>query len=88
MSAQNRSTAKIQKAEDLPTILTTQPTWNSIKDCERSVFRSLDITLVATRKINLIDAMQSEVNHIISDALDKGILVKNQDGTVVIKPAP
>lgn len=88
MSTQSRYKAQIQKAEDLPSILATQPNWNSIKECQRSVFRSLDITLVAERKITLIDAMESEANNIINDALNKGILVKNQDGSIVIQPIP
>jgi hypothetical protein len=88
MSTQNKFKAQIQKAEDLPSILATQPNWNSIKECQRSVFRSLDISLVAERKITLIDAMESEVNNIISDALNKGILVKNQDGTIAIQLIP
>ncbi len=84
MTTQNRFKAQIQKAEDLPTILTTQAIWDSIKECERAVFRSLDITLVAERKVNLIDAMDSEVKVIITDALHKGILVHNEDGTIAI----
>lgn len=85
MSTQFKFKTQIQKAEDLPNILATQSIWNSIKECERSVFRSLDIALVAERKINLIDAMDSEVKVIVSDALHKGILVRNEDGTVAIR---
>lgn len=88
MSTQSKYKQQIQKAEDLPSILSTQPNWDSIKECKRSVFRSLDITLVAERKITLLDAMDSEVNSIILDALRKGILVKNQDGTIAIQPRP
>ena len=84
MSAQIRTKSQIQKAEDLPNILTTQSQWTSIKECERSVFLSLDIALVAERRVNLLDAMASQVNAIISDALNKGILVRNEDGTVII----
>jgi hypothetical protein len=84
MSAQIRTKSQIQKAEDLPNILSTQSQWTSIKECERSVFLSLDITLVAERRVTLLDAMTSKVNDIISDALDKGILFRNEDGTVVI----
>lgn len=84
MVAQAFSKSHIQKAEDLPGILTTQNHWHSIKECERSVFRSLDIALVAERRITLLDAMASKVKDIIADALSKGILVKNQDGTIVI----
>lgn len=84
MPAQIRPKSLIQKAEDLPSILSTQSQWSSIKECERSIFRSLDITLVAERRVTLLDAMASQVNAIISDALDKGILVRNEDGTVII----
>ena len=84
MSAQIRTKSHIQKAEDLPNILTTQSQWTSIKECERSVFLSLDIALVAERRVTLLDAMASQVNAIVLDALDKGILVRNEDGTVVI----
>ena len=87
MSAQTRTKFHIQKAEDLPSILSTQSQWTSIKECERSIFRSLDIALVAERRVNLLDAMASQVNAIISDALNKGILVRNADGTVVIPSA-
>ena len=87
MSAQIRTKSHIQKAEDLPNILATQSQWTSIKECERSIFRSLDIALVAERRVNLLDAMASQVNAIISDALNKGILVRNADGTVVIPSA-
>ncbi len=87
MSTQSKFKTQIQKAEDLPNILANQSNWNSIKECERSVFRSLDIALVAERKVNLIDAMDSEVKVIISDALHKGILVRNADGTIAIKPS-
>jgi hypothetical protein len=87
MSTQIRYKAQIRKAEDLPTILSTKPNWNSIKECQSSVFRSLDINLVAQRRVTLIDAMNSQVNSIISDALQKGILVKNQDGTIAIQSA-
>lgn len=86
MSAQSKFKAQIQKAEDLPTVLSAQTNWDSIKECERSVFRSLDISLVTERKVTLIDAMDSEVKSIISDALDKGILVRHQDGTIAIQP--
>ncbi len=86
MSTQSKFRTQIQKAEDLPNILSAHPTWHSIKECERSIFRSLDIALVAERKVNLIDAMDSEVKVIISDALHKGILVRNADGTIAIKP--
>jgi hypothetical protein len=82
MSIQSRIQPKIRNAEDLPKILTTQPRWNSLKECERSVFRSLDITLVTERKVTLLEAMETEVKDIISDAITKGILVRNQDGTV------
>ncbi len=54
MSTQVKFKTQIQKAEDLPNILATQSIWNSIKDFERTVFRSLDIALVAERKVNLI----------------------------------
>ena len=84
MSAQIRTKSHIQTAEDLPNILATQPHWTSIKECERSVFRSLDIALVAERRVNLLDAMASQVNTIVSDALNKGILIRNEDGSVVI----
>ena len=84
MSAQIRTKSQIQKAEDLPNILTNQSQWTSIKECERSVFLSLDIALVAERRVTLLDAMATQVNTIISDALHKGILVRNEDGTVVI----
>ena len=84
MSAQIRTKSQIQKAEDLPNILTTQSQWTSIKECERSVFLSLDIALVAERRVTLLDAMASQVNAIVSDALDKGILIRNEDGTVII----
>ena len=84
MSAQIRTKSQIQKAEDLPNILTTQSQWTSIKECERSVFLSLDIALVAERRVTLLDAMATQVNSIISDALKKGILVRNDDGTVAI----
>ena len=84
MTIQSKFKAQIQKAEDLPNILTTQSIWDSIKECERAIFRSLDIALVAERKVNLIDAMDSEVKVIISDALHKGILVSNADGTIAI----
>ena len=84
MPTQNRFKAQIQKAEDLPNILSNQALWDSIKECERAVFRSLDIALVAERKINLIDAMDSEVKVIVTDALHKGILVHNEDGTIAI----
>lgn len=87
MSTQFKSKTQIQKAEDLPSILSTQSIWHSIKECERSIFRSLDIALVAERKINLIDAMDSEVQVIISDALDKGILIRHSDGTIAIQPS-
>ncbi len=87
MSTQFKFKAQIQKAEDLPHILSTQPIWHSIKECERSIFRSLDIALVAERKINLIDAMDSEVKVIISDALHKGILVYHADGTIGMRPS-
>ncbi|MBL7816581.1 MAG: hypothetical protein JNL70_16290 [Saprospiraceae bacterium] len=82
MSTQSRYKSQIQKAEDLPNVLQTQTDWNSIKDCERSVFRSLDITLVAERKVTLLDAMDSEVKTIIADALEKGILVRREDGKI------
>ena len=84
MSAQIRTKSHIQKAEDLPNILATQSQWTSIKECERSIFRSLDIALVAERRVTLLDAMASQVNAIVLDALDKGILVRNEDGTVII----
>ena len=84
MSAQIRTKSQIQKAEDLPNILSTQSQWTSIKECERSIFRSLDIALVAERRVTLLDAMASQVNAIVLDALDKGILVRNEDGTVII----
>lgn len=84
MSAQIRTKSHIQKAEDLPKILSTQSQWTSIKECERSIFRSLDIALVAERRVTLLDAMASQVNAIVLDALNKGILVRNEDGTVVI----
>lgn len=84
MSAQIRTKSQIQKAEDLPNILATQSQWTSIKECERSIFRSLDIALVAERRVNLLDAMASQVNAIVLDALDKGILIRNEDGTVII----
>lgn len=84
MSAQIRTKSQIQKAEDLPNILTNQSQWTSIKECERSIFRSLDIALVAERRVTLLDAMASKVNDIILDALDKGILIRNEDGTVII----
>ena len=87
MSAQIRTKFHIQKAEDLPNILATQSQWTSIKECERSIFRSLDIALVAERRVNLLDAMASQVNAIISDALNKGILIRNEDGTVIIPSA-
>ncbi len=87
MSTQFKFKTQIQKAEDLPSILSTHSIWNSIKECERSVFRSLDIALVAERKVNLIDAMDSEVQVIISDALHKGILVRHSDGTIAIQPS-
>ena len=87
MSAQIRTKSQIQKAEDLPNILSTQSHWTSIKECERSVFLSLDIALVAERRVTLLDAMATQVNTIISDALNKGILVRNEDGTVVIPSA-
>ena len=87
MSAQSKFKAQIQKAEDLPSILNTQSNWNSIRECERSVFRSLDIALVAERRCTLIDAMDSEVRVIVKDALKKGILVRHQDGTIAIKPS-
>jgi hypothetical protein len=84
MSAQSRFKTQIQKAEDLPSILSAQSNWQSIKECERSVFRSLDITLVAERRCNLIDAMDFEARGIVSDALRKGILIRNPDGTIAI----
>jgi hypothetical protein len=87
MSTQHKFKTQIQKAEDLPNILSTQSTWHSIRECERSVFRSLDIALVAERKVNLIDAMDSEVKVIITDALKKGILVRHSDGTIAIQPS-
>ena len=87
MPAQIRTKSQIQKAEDLPNILSTQSQWTSIKECERSIFRSLDIALVAERRVNLLDAMASQVNAIVLDALDKGILVRNEDGTVIIPSA-
>lgn len=87
MSTQVKFKTQIQKAEDLPSILSTQSIWNSIKECERSVFRSLDIALVAERKINLIEAMDSKVQVIILDALNKGILVQHEDGTIAIQPS-
>jgi hypothetical protein len=85
MSTQSRIAPKIRNAEDLPNILNLQPRWNSIKECERSVFLSLDISLVTERKVTLLEAMETEVKDIISDAIQKGILVRNQDGTVHFK---
>jgi hypothetical protein len=85
MSTQSRFKVQIQKAEDLPRILPTQTNWRSIKECERSVFRSLDITLVAERRCNLLDAMDSEVKGIVTDAFRKGILIRHADGTIALK---
>ncbi len=85
MSSQSNFRTHIQKAEDLPTLLPTQSNWNSLKECRRSIFRSLDISTVAERKVTLIDAMDLEVNSIILDALRKGILVNNQDGSIAIQ---
>ena len=87
MSVQSKFKPQIQKAEDLPNILSAQPHWNSIRECERSIFRSLDLSLVLSSKITLLDAMDFEVKNIISDALKKGILERKQDGSVVIKAA-
>jgi hypothetical protein len=87
MSGQSKFKPQIQKAEDLPKILSAQPRWNSIRECERSIFRSLDLSLVLDSKITLLDAMDFEVKNIISDALKKGILERKQDGSVVIKVA-
>jgi hypothetical protein len=87
MSVQSKFKPQIQKAEDLPKILSAQPRWNSLKECERSIFRSLDLSLVLDSKITLLDAMDCEVKNIISDALRKGILERKQDGSVVIKAA-
>jgi hypothetical protein len=85
MSSQSNIRTRIQKAEDLPTILPTPSNWNSLEECHRSIFRSLDISTVAVRRVNLIPAMDSEVDSIISDALRKGILVNNQDGSIAIQ---
>ena len=84
MTTQLKFKAQIQKAEDLPTILSNQRLWDSIKECERAVVRSLDIALVAERKVTLIDAMDFEARVIVSDALNKGILVHNADGSIAI----
>ena len=87
MPTQNRFKAQIQKAEDLPNILSNQALWDSIKECERAIFRSLDIALVAERRVNLIDTMDSKVKIIVSDALHKGILVRHEDGSITITSA-
>ncbi len=85
MSTQSKFKTQIQKAEDLPRLLATQSNWHSIKECERSVFRSLDISLVAERRCTLLDAMSSEAKGIVNDALSKGILIRHQDGTIAIQ---
>ena len=85
MPVQAKINTHIQKAEDLPTVFSTQTNWLSIKECKRTIFRSLDIKLVTVRKITLLDAMDAQVDAIIADALTKGILEKKQDGTIYIK---
>ncbi len=84
MAAQSKSKPQIERAEDLPRVFTQPMRWNTSKDCKRAVFLSLDldIPLRSKKAATLLDAMSMEVEDIVSDALTKGILVKNKDGSI------
>jgi hypothetical protein len=82
MAANSKSKPQIEKAEDFPRVFTTPIRWNSPKDCKRSVFLSLDVGPLLRSKITLLDAMSLKVDDIFLDALSKGILVKNKDGSI------
>ncbi len=85
MATQSKSRPQIGKAEDLPTIFSAQTRWNTLKECERAVFLSLDLSVVLRSKITLLKAMEVEVSSIIADAFGKGILERLQDGSIVVK---
>ena len=85
MAALSKFKPQIGKAEDLPTIFSTQTRWNTLKECERAIFLSLDLSVVLRSKITLLKAMEVEVGNIIADALGKGILECHQDGSIMVK---
>jgi hypothetical protein len=85
MAAQSKSKPRIEKAEDLPNIFTKPTHWPTLKECERAVFLSLDLNLALRSKVTLLEAMALEVTDIVTDAFQKGILVRHQDGSVVLK---
>jgi hypothetical protein len=82
MASQIRQKAQVQKAEDLPILLPQQSKWDSQKECERSIFRSLDISMVLHSKQPLLNAMDVAVKTILDDAFSKGILIRRNDGLI------
>ena len=85
MTVQSKSRLQIGKAEDVPTIFSAETRWNTLKECERAIFLSLDLSSVLRSKITLLKAMEVEVGNIIADALGKGILERHQDGSIMVK---
>ncbi len=85
MAALSKFKPQIEKAEDLPTIFATQTRWNTLRECERAIFLSLDLSGVLRSKITLLQAMELEVGDIIADAFGKGILERHQDGSIMVK---
>jgi hypothetical protein len=82
MAAISKSKPQIERAEDLPQVFTQPTRWNTSKDCKKSVFLSLDVGPLLRSKATLLDAMSTKVEDIMADALAKGILVKNKDGSI------
>jgi hypothetical protein len=85
MATLSKSKPQIGKAEDLPTIFSAQTRWNTLRECERAVFLSLDLSSVLRSKITLLKAMELQVGDIIADAFGKGILERHQDGSIMVK---
>ncbi len=85
MAALSKSKPQIGRAEDLPTIFSAQTRWTTLRECERAVFLSLDLSNVLRSKITLLKAMELQVGDIIADAFGKGILERLQDGSIMVK---
>lgn len=85
MATLSKSRPQIGKAEDLANIFSAQTRWNTLRECERAVFLSLDLSSVLRSKITLLKAMELQVGDIIADAFGKGILERLQDGSIAVK---
>jgi hypothetical protein len=82
MAAQGKSKPQIEKAEDLTNVFAQPTRWNTQKECKRAVFLSLDLKVALRSKVSLLQAMEIEVEDIFLDALTKGILLRNPDGSI------